>query len=275
MRWLVQKNIKENKYNEFIEQLDRLGCDYRLVNVFAFVNKIFPASVHVDDMDTADEIEISPEDMNQTVVIGSVRLARLAMERGIQPGSFQNENFDFKNWSEGFGRQNILNGDSLYFTCETMKNWAPSEAMFVRPAMDNKAFTGCVMNAEQLRRFVENVGQIDPEQDKRLNKTTPITIATVKMIHAETRFFVVDGKVISGSLYKVGNQVMHLPSTDTTAAFAAECFVKEWQPAKAFVIDLAATPEGYKIVEINSFGSSGFYKCDTQKIIAAVENMMG
>jgi hypothetical protein len=34
---------------------------------------------------------------------------------------------------------------------------------------------------------------------------------------------------------------------------------------------VAYTSEGYKIVEFNNFNASGFYACNVQKIIEAIE----
>ena len=40
-----------------------------------------------------------------------------------------------------------------------------------------------------------------------------------------------------------------------------------YQPTKAFVMDIAYTDEGLKIVELNCINCSGFYEANIQKII--------
>ena len=42
----------------------------------------------------------------------------------------------------------------------------------------------------------------------------------------------------------------------------AQRMVDVWQPAKAFVIDVAETNEGLKVIEINNINSAGFYEAD-------------
>lgn len=285
MKWLVQKNIQENKYAGFIEQLDRFGCDYTLVNVFAFVDKIFPEHVTVHEHETAEEIEL---DLSvPTVVVGSVRLGRLAQMRGITPGSFHNDNFDFRKWSVGFGLENILNGDAVVDTIENIQNPFPDNEIFVRPILDNKAFTGAVMQRDFFEAFRNDVCHKSEEESPRLNRSTLISIATVKEIYAEYRFFVVDSRIVTASMYKRGESVIHLSDTDSNAEHFLNQYLDtlalytktkgkwntriQWLPAEAFVIDIATTPNGPKIIEINAFGGSGFYASDPQKIIQAIE----
>jgi hypothetical protein len=50
----------------------------------------------------------------------------------------------------------------------------------------------------------------------------------------------------------------------------AQSMVDRWQPADAFVIDIADTPNGLKVVEINTFGVSGFYYSDMFKVVDAL-----
>lgn len=49
--------------------------------------------------------------------------------------------------------------------------------------------------------------------------------------------------------------------------------IEIWQPARAFVIDIALTQESYKIVEINCINSAGFYAADVSKIVNAIQKM--
>jgi len=51
--------------------------------------------------------------------------------------------------------------------------------------------------------------------------------------------------------------------------------VDRWQPAEAFVIDIAKTYDGLKVIEINNFNSSGFYSCDVYKIVDSIERLIG
>jgi hypothetical protein len=46
-----------------------------------------------------------------------------------------------------------------------------------------------------------------------------------------------------------------------------------WQPQRAFVLDVAETADGPKIVEINTLNSAGFYAADIQRIVLALEEL--
>ena len=46
-----------------------------------------------------------------------------------------------------------------------------------------------------------------------------------------------------------------------------------WRPNDAFVLDVALTSEGTKIVEVNNLNSAGWYKGDLQKLVNALEEL--
>ena len=85
--------------------------------------------------------------------------------------------------------------------------------------------------------------------------------------------FVVRGKVVTASLYKQGNVVRSSELVDDDVMYFAARMIHRWQPANAFVIDIADTPDGFKIIEINNINSAGFYAADCQKIVAAIEDL--
>lgn len=47
--------------------------------------------------------------------------------------------------------------------------------------------------------------------------------------------------------------------------------VADWQPHRAFVIDVCDTPDGPRIVAINTISSAGFHAGDVQRLVAALE----
>jgi hypothetical protein len=46
-----------------------------------------------------------------------------------------------------------------------------------------------------------------------------------------------------------------------------------WNPHRAFVIDVCDTPDGIKIVEINTINAAGFYAGNVTELVMALENM--
>jgi hypothetical protein len=107
----------------------------------------------------------------------------------------------------------------------------------------------------------------------------------VQEIMAEYRLFVVDGEIIAGSLYRAFNKSKVLPIfTDNTFTHneinqedACIKFAKNmldiYQPAKAFVLDIAITLFGPKIIEVNNINSSGFYASNIEAVVVALNKL--
>lgn len=45
-----------------------------------------------------------------------------------------------------------------------------------------------------------------------------------------------------------------------------------WAPSDMFCIDIADTPDGYKIIEFGSIHNCGFYDIDLSKLIQGIQN---
>lgn len=286
MLWVVQNNLyNEEGYVDFINALERLQVDYLIVKPVPFTNKLLPA-----DFDSAvQDFEQTPEpyiDNNQKIIVcGATSLSRVAKAKGWTPGTYLNDNFDFSVWREGFGAENILNGDAVVGkVCDIT---IPQHgSVFIRPVHDTKAFSGMVVDRHEAVDFLQQLNTIEEEEFAPVHRNTEIMVSSVKKIYAEYRLFVVNGNVVTGSMYKQGNQVIHDDNVPRDVIIFAHKMIGEWQskvdiriipetrvPAKAFVVDIADTPEGMKVIEINNINSSGFYGADVQKIIMAIEDM--
>jgi glutathione synthase/RimK-type ligase-like ATP-grasp enzyme len=94
--------------------------------------------------------------------------------------------------------------------------------------------------------------------------------ASLKKIYNEYRYFVVDGKVVTGSQYKLGKRVVY-GETDQNIDIA-QTFVDMLNKNidQPYVIDIALTDDGYKVIELNTMNCAGFYACDMQKLVTAI-----
>ncbi|MFA5404529.1 MAG: ATP-grasp domain-containing protein [Ignavibacteria bacterium] len=144
---------------------------------------------------------------------------------------------------------------------------------FIKPNEDTKAFTAEILTRDAFFVFKHKVLQIG-DDFSTVTKDTKVVIASPKEISAEYRFFVVDGEVITQSLYKSGGTVYYSPMVDEYIIEFAQKMVDTYQPDRAFVLDVAITPEGLKVIEVNSINSSGMYAIDVQKMIFAIEEML-
>ena len=178
-----------------------------------------------------------------------------------------NENHDYRIYSQ-FYKDNLLNYDSEIVTFSTPLIWEEDEIKFIRPAQDTKSFTGKIYYKEGWEQMVET--QLN-NQNFLLNKDTAIQVSTPKNIQKEIRFWVIGGKIVTGSQYRIGNQTLYDTYFEEKAQEFAQKMVDIYQPSEAFVIDICLTDDEWKIVEINCINAAGFYLSNVQKMVMELE----
>lgn len=250
MHWVIQKFSTESGYDELFQVLKTLELPMTEVKVIPF----------------SHELEPKPEIENPIVVLGSTTLVKIAKSYGWGPGVWFNENFTYEKWFENWG-EHLLNADSYV---SRMGDLALTEPMFVRPVDDLKVFCGGLVNPAEFNEWQEKICRYD---DGTITKDTLVAVARPKKIYSEYRFFVIDGKVVTGSQYKMGNRVIADGRVDEGITYWAQQRVDEWQPDVGFVIDVANAEEGLKVVEVNNLNSSGFYKINLGKLVDAIEKL--
>lgn len=272
MIWVIQNNLwEEAGYVRFVKELDRLGIEYVTVKPVPFTNIILPADFDCTKQDISEVDEPYIDSSKAVIACGATSLCRIAKAKGWTPGSFLNENYTYEKWANGFGKENCLNGDAV--VSQVQHAVCDLDKVFVRPVEDSKAFNGQLMTKDQFNKWKDQISKIDPQPFQPLSKETEIMVCAPKPIYAEYRFFIVDGIVISGSMYKRGTQVFHDSEVDQYITDFAQEMVDKWQPNIAFVIDVAQTDNGLKIIEMGNINSAGFYKIDVNKYIIAMEEL--
>lgn len=257
MHWLVQAGMyHEAGMEALVATLERFRIPFTVVTV-------------------APDGTLSPDPAPSGPVMacGSVGLARTARTRGWTPGSFLNDNHRHEAWMAHWGRA-MLNADAR---TTAFKDVEPvGERVFIRPAEDSKYFHGGVMDADEVRAWRDAVrrGEKPPVRcSPRMTGDTPVVCGPPVTIYRESRFFVVDGAIVASSTYKQGGNVLASPEADPVSTDHARACVRTWQPARAFVLDTALTPDGPRVVEVNCINSAGFYGADVQRIVTAIEAM--
>ena len=282
MFWVVQENLyNEQGQRDLLRTLNRLSIPHIEVKFLPFLRKLVDNQL---DINTIEDVENLPEPNFPTgdglvMVCGAIALARVATERGWVPGSFINENFHTSMWQKHLG-DHLLNAGSRIITLKEfgrMLRHTPPEthltAKFIRPCNDDKAFTGLVVEAGQLK-FWCNQLLAEALNTGRFTSDLELAISEPQELHGEFRFFVVDGRVVTGSRYRLGNQVLYSEEIPPHILKFSQQMVDLWQPARAFVIDIAETPMGPRVIEINNFNSAGFYASNVGKIVEAIEGMV-
>ncbi len=260
MHWILQNNLfNEKGYQTLFDTLERFSLPYTIHKVVPFVGELLP--------------EPTLETSN-VICMGSYSLRHSAKRYGWVPGVFDLEPFDFTIQKEKWG-DHMLNFDAV--VCRFDEVVFTDDQMFIRPIHDSKAFSGVIYDADEFYAWQQEVYtlNLDPNFIGTLPNSTPVQVCSLKDIYSEHRFWVVKGKVVTSSTYKTGRRVHYQPIVDWRFQEYAEARIAEWQPHDAFVIDVADTAEGLKVVEINTLNSCGFYAADIQRLVMSLEEGFG
>ena len=133
---------------------------------------------------------------------------------------------------------------------------------FIRPDNGYKSFTGNLVNYTTISSELGSFVNCDSDYEQL------VVISSPKNIKQEWRFFVIDGKVITGSLYHVDGKLNKSRNSPLNVWKYAEKIAKEYQPESAYVLDIGEFNNGnLGVMEVNSFSCSGLYLCDQNLII--------
>ena len=258
-RWVLQNNLfSEEEWTALVGALERWGFPYSVHRCVPFVGTLEPEPPPID----------AP-----VIVMGSYSMARHAHTYGWKPGAWL-DNLDFRIQREHW-EDLMLNADAKCTTIGAFTGPTGGRC-FVRPVHDTKGFTGSVFDAQSWQEFRNGVLRIAGDSSKpTVTPLDEIMVCSIKEIWSETRTWVVDGRVVTASGYKIGTIKRYtapLQVDDDVTEFAQAC-ADRWQPNAAFVLDIADTPAGLKIVEVNNINAAGFYRGDMQKLVVALANL--
>lgn len=237
MKWYIQHIKKEHsELQEILRLLSIAG--QAVVEVGLKDGELFDVS----------QQKIIQKEESACVFLGSYTLGRL-FQKINSSAIFDLDGYSYKDWSDIFGKEHVLNADAFIGNSGDIP-WSGS-SMFVRPLHDDKAFNGGVF------------------EKSTFNYDGLVVASNVKSIFSEARCFVVDGRVVTSSVYKI-NGDYHVSSIvdQGVIEFAQSLCTKFTHPG--FSIDIASTPEGLKIVELNCLNYSGFYNANLAKLIDAL-----
>lgn len=259
MKWVIQDNIfNEVFFDKLLEYLGRMEIPYELVKCVPFTGDMLP----------------EPKIEGKAIAIGSYSYTNKAKALGWNPGSWTNENFDYRVWSEKW-KGLCLNEPAL--VCDFAKVPFTEELFFLRPCADDKIFTGAVYSWDEYYEWRKKIDLLVRDNTTiDLNHDTPVVVAEPKHIVSEYRFVVINGHVISGSLYKsngVGIQ-KEVEEHETELLDFVKHVVSVWTPADVFALDIALHDGKYYVLEMGNFNSAGLYHCDIQKIVNALEDFV-
>lgn len=245
MNVLLQQNIwEEYAYDRFIASIVRQHHCIKVVNVIPFTT----------DFDV-------PVQMTPDVIFGSGRFVNVCREKGFP--TFKS----FAPIEEFYPKEYWLNGAGYDIKWGDVNSIDLSEPVFIKPYTE-KFFTGAVISeAADFNKLQLATSFIDDEAEEL------VRVSDVFNIETEIRFYVIGGKVISGSAYKVSGIPKQYQVTYGHDAWqVCQKMIDQYGSIDdAFVIDFGLV-EGstWKIIELNNINSSGLYKIDTDAFVRAL-----
>lgn len=256
MYWVIQSNMySEANFEHLLTALGRLDLPHS-------VHKVIP-------FDGGLEPECSPPP-GSVIVMGTLTLCRIAKARGWRPGSFDNENHNYRVQVDHWGEA-MLNSDALF--CKFGEVPEQRVPFFIRPVADSKAFTGEVSDWPSYVEWRRRVADLKPEDGATLALGTEVMVCRTKEIHREHRLFMVRGRCVTASQYKLGILKCVDSNVDDAVVRFGEEVSSGWAPAEAYALDVADTPDGLRVIEVNCINSAGWYGADMNKLVEALDRV--
>lgn len=146
------------------------------------------------------------------------------------------------------------------------RTYGKDDKIFIRPSTNDKVFNGEVVEDFRFDRWHELSKVYEPKPELLCVVSKP------SIIHSEYRLVIANGKVVTGSQYKIGGMVQSLEGMCLPSLIAyAEEVASVWQPHPIFVMDVATTRDDKAhVVEIGPINGAGLYKCDIRAVVQAM-----
>lgn len=207
---------------------------------------------------------ISLMDLNEN--ISKEQNSKFYLNKLIKSIDYDIQMFD-QNYYKSFNIP-LLNLSASYVPYQDLMNEVFNKPMFIKPSRDLKSFNGgIIQSGETLLNYIKRNGYTKDIEDEI------IIVSELKEIYSEYRFFMYKNTILGCSRYILNGKVN--PDIYVPNEFK-ECVVelaKHYQPNDFYVIDLADTSKGIKIVEYNCWNCSGFYYSDIKNIIFTINEI--
>ena len=200
---------------------------------------------------------------------GSVLLTRISKERNWKGVHYDLTKLNYDNFVTNHPmmlNQNVL---SIIEAVKFLTGLDPDQEWFTRPSNDDKRYAGIVMKAGEIIDWFNDMMSV-PEGSYRAEPDVKVVLDQPKKILAEWRWFIVGGKIVSGSMYRAHDQMRLIRETDQQVIDEAQGIADIWLPCDCVVMDTALTFQGVKVIEFNCINSSGFYDNDIKAIFTAL-----
>lgn len=264
IRWLLDMLSVEDYNNELEDVIHDLGDYYYRMDPFWYLKN--GSAELVNNFDNGPVMSLC-----------SLGAAQFILNRTkVSPGAYCNlQKFKVSNYSKDY--YNYMLNDYLYMPLwqlsknktKLFETFGNNGAIFVRPDSGFKTFNGMILTEERFNNDLEDISKVT------INPYELVCISEPKNINREWRLVIVEDKVVGASQYKNSGKLEILTNCPQSIKDFAETASSTCDnPDKCYVMDIAETIFGPKIIELNSFSCSGLYKCNIKEVISAVREVV-
>lgn len=280
IKWLVQKEgFSMANREDAIAALERFGFAYAGFGILPSSAKVLNLEHILADPD--EKFIVRGGTRLHTLLKAATDLAELAGQVSadqarhgaryldqLRKGVFYDEQKFDQAYYAGLGLP-LLNSDATMYPIAGNLTRAFERDKFIKPSKDEKAFDAGILAAgETIEAFIAR-----QPQARNWHGETAV-VASCKAIIAEYRFFVVQGEVVTGSMYRFAGKANFNANIPGAILAAANEFAQMYHPHAVFTMDLAETPDGIRIIEYNCWNASRLYAADVGRIFHAVQDFV-
>lgn len=258
LRWVIQGNlIHENDTGQMQQACKKIGIEYEMVQVIPF----------------SGDLPVFTEDEKTNIYYGGTTfMYNLYQQKNKPVGLFFDEDkFSIENYLNHWGEHMLNHGAKITTLKEFSAETHDAESIwFIRPDADSKSFNGQTMTFEEIKNWATTFQKFE---NVNLDENTKIVVGEPWNIKKEWRLYVVDGKIVTASMYRQDFRTKKTREDMPEEMLRfAEARISEYQPAGCFAMDIALCGDAYYIIECGCINSVGFYACEIDKFVEAISN---
>lgn len=212
-----------------------------------------------------------PLDGVDYIPYGSTLLTNLTAERKWTGLHFDVTKLNYRNFLANHPHMlndNVLSARDAVAYLRSLDN--DDQEFFTRPSEDLKQYSGQVMKAGEIGPWLVSMMSAVGGGSYYMDPATEIVLSSPKDISAEWRWFIVGGRIVSGSMYRAHGQLRKLRELDQAVIDEAQALADIWLPCDCVVMDTALVGDDIKVIEFNTINSSGFYDNDVPAVFKAL-----
>lgn len=260
-KWLLEKDTFAENLEGLYNAIKSQGMEYKVVDYFPFEGMKFADAFGVDAQDCI-------------ITYGSLGMSKQVLKKTRWvPGAWCDlKKFECTYYYPRLGKFLLNDSYMMLPYGELVRQYGlladtfgRNDSLFIRPNDGDKSFSGKVISLLQYEKDVQDLGFYGVDAESLVIVSRPINLLE------EWRLVIVEDEIVAASQYKDNGLVKLKEGCPVEVSQFAWEVVKTWQPERCWVLDVCRTKaRDLRVVEINSFSSSGLYVCNKDDVVRAV-----